>query len=281
MEVIMAILTISRQFGSGAEEIGKMVAQALGYHYIDRERILEDIKQVGPKWEAKAKYFDENYPQGYERYDWWYRGFVALNQSSILNHALDNNAVIMGRGGNFLLKGVKHHLGVRVEAPLRQRIEKIMKTYALNQENARFLIEKADQEMAGAVYLIYGRRWDDPDEYDMLIDTSTRSLDEVVRDLKETLSQKDKLNIPVSKNVLILRARAATVKAAIATNPSFFVSMLAVEPKEEGLLKYGLILRAIVHTPEEIPLIKESAQKIAGNLPIECDVHYQQHSRFG
>jgi len=277
----MAILTISRQFGSGAEEIGKMVAQALGYHYIDRETILEDIKQAGSKWEEKAKYFDENYPQGYERHDWWYWGFVALNQRSILNHALENNAVIMGRGGNFLLKGVKHHLGVRVEAPLRQRLEKIMKTYALNQENAHFLIEKADQEMAGAVYLIYGRRWDAPGEYDMFIDTGIRSLDEVVGDIKGVLVEKDKLNTPESKNILILRARAATVKAAIATDPSFFLSLLTVEPKEEGLLEYGLILRAIVHTPEEIPLIKESARKIAGDLPIECEVHYQQHSRFG
>ena len=43
----MAILTISREYGSGGKEIGRRIAQQVGYEYIDRGRILEDMKAVG------------------------------------------------------------------------------------------------------------------------------------------------------------------------------------------------------------------------------------------
>ncbi|MCX5799528.1 MAG: cytidylate kinase family protein [Proteobacteria bacterium] len=49
----MAILTISREFGSGGREIGR--ADAMGYDYVDRNRVLEDMSREGKVWEEKAK----------------------------------------------------------------------------------------------------------------------------------------------------------------------------------------------------------------------------------
>jgi cytidylate kinase len=63
----------------------------------------------------------------------------------------------MGRGGNFLLKNFPFVLKVRTRAPIDRRIERVMEKEGINTENARYLIEKADSEMAKAVYLIYGR----------------------------------------------------------------------------------------------------------------------------
>lgn len=276
----MAILTISRQFGTGAEEIGQAIADTMGYEYIDRKRILEDMKQVGIQWEEKAKVFDEHYPNVWERYDWSYRGFVALTQSHILNHALKDNVVIIGRGGNSLLKGIMHHLGIRIEEPMEARVERVIEREGVNSENARWLIEKADREMAGSVYLIYGRRWDDPAEYDLFFDARLRSFEEIIRATKEALLAKDKCKTPRARNMLALRARAAAVKAAIATDPSFSIFILDVVPKEEGLLEYGFVLRAVVHNQEDKERLKEVGQKLAGDLPIECEIRYQWRSRF-
>jgi len=36
----MAILTISREYGSGGREIGRRVAERLGYRYVDKERLF-------------------------------------------------------------------------------------------------------------------------------------------------------------------------------------------------------------------------------------------------
>lgn len=48
----MRIITISREFGSGGRELGKRLADALGFDYYDRE-IIESI--------AKGQGLDEGY----------------------------------------------------------------------------------------------------------------------------------------------------------------------------------------------------------------------------
>ena len=156
----------------------------MSYDYVDRKRILDDMRREGLQWKDKAEYFDENYPDVWERSDWAYKGFVALNQSHFLQHAVKGNTVIMGRGGNFLLKQFPFVLKVRTVAPVEKRVERIMAREGINSENAKYLIEKADSEMSKAVYLIYGRNLDDPKEYDMVFDTSQKSQDEIVSILK-------------------------------------------------------------------------------------------------
>ena len=277
----MAILTIARKYGSGGREIGQSVAEQLNYEYVDRRKILDDMKQEGKKWEERAKYFDENYPDVWERFDWAYRGFVALNQRYFLDHALKDKAVIMGRGGNFLLKGIPFALRVRVIAPMEKRIEKVMEREGVNSENARWLIEKADHEMAGAIYLIYGRDWDDPAEYEMVFNTGIQPPDDIVEAIKNALLEKEKLNTEKARGILRLRALAAKIKAEIVTNPGLCISVMEVIPKEEGLVEQGLVLRGTVHNQNNIKQIEEIARKLAGDVPIQVVLHYRWYPRLG
>jgi cytidylate kinase len=277
----MAILTIARKYGSGGREIGQAMAKQLNYDYIDRGRILDDMRAEGKQWEERAKYFDENYPNLWERYDWSFRGFVALNQSYFLNHALKDKAVIMGRGGNFLLKGIPYALRIRVIAPIEKRIEKVMEREGVNSENARWLIEKADHEMAGAIYLIYGREWDSSAEYDRVFNTGVTPFDEIITTIKNALLEKEKLNTKKAREILQLRALAAKIKAEISTNPRFCLSVLDVNPKEEGMIEKGLVLRGIIHNQKDIKQIEEIAKKMAGDIPIECAIQYRWFPRLG
>jgi cytidylate kinase len=277
----MAILTISRQFGSGGREIGHAVAEAMHYEYIDRQKILEDMSKEGAFWKDKAEYFDENYPDLWERSDWAYRGFVALNQSYFLQHAVKGNVVIMGRGGNFLLKQFPFVLKVRIIAPLEKRIERIMVREGVNKEIAQYLIERADTEMAKAVYIIYGKNIDDPGEYDFVFDTAKKSQDEIVSIIKNALIEKDKYQTPEAMEALKLRALAEKIKAAILTDPQLLISTLDVDPKEEGLVKYGFIVQGVVHRKEDIGKIEEIAKKMAGDLPVEFHITSRTFPRFG
>jgi hypothetical protein len=277
----MAILTIARKYGSSGREIGQAIAGQLNYDYIDRRRILDDMRAEGKQWEDRAKYFDENYPNLWERYDWSFRGFVALNQSYFLDYALKDKAVIMGRGGNFLLKGVPYVLGVRVIAPIENRIEKVMEKEGVNSENAKWLMEKADHEIARAIYLIYGRDWDNPAEYEMVFNTGIQSIDEIIATIKNALFEKEKLNTEKARIILKLRALALKIKAEISTNPRYSISVLDVDPKEEGMIEKGIVIRGIVHNQDDIKEIEESAKRLAGDIPIECELQYRWHSRLG
>jgi cytidylate kinase len=277
----MAILTISREFGSGGRDIGRAVADAMGYDCVDRKRILDDMKGEGKIWEDKAKQFDENYPDVWERSDWAFKGFVALNQSHFLQYAVKGNVVIIGRGGNFLLKQFPFVLKVRVKAPLEKRVERVMAREGINSENAQYLIEKADSEMSKAVYLIYGKDWDDADEYNLVFDTSNQEQNEIVSILKSALLEKDKYNTPEARQVLELRALAEKIKAAVLTDPRFLVSAFDVDPKEEGLAKYGFLVQGLVHKHGDVGQIEEIVKKMAGDMIVEFRVSCMAFSRFG
>jgi cytidylate kinase len=277
----MAVLTISRQFGSGGKAIGEGIANALGYEYIDRGRMHRDLRAKGPRFEEWAKAFDEHYPAVSERSDWGFRGFVALIQSIILDYARKDKVVIVGTGAAFLLKGIPHVLRIRVIADLETRIDRVQGDDVVSAGTARWLIQKADSEMAGAVYTIYGAYWDDPHAYDMVFDTSVETREAIIEKVRSGLLERDPLNTEQVRRVLETKALAAKIKAIIAVDPTFMVSVLDVEMKEEGMAEYGLMVRGIVHNREDIQRIQEIARVQAGDMPVEFDLVYRMGPRTG
>ncbi|MBI5098392.1 MAG: cytidylate kinase-like family protein [Nitrospirae bacterium] len=265
----MAILTISREFGSGGREIGQAVAALLNYAYLDKRRILSDLKAAGKKWEKWGRELDEHCPTIWEKHDWSFKGFSALIQSCIFNYALKDKVVIMGRGGNFLLKDIPSALRLRIIAPIDKRIERIMVRDSVDRETAKWLAEKTDNERACFIRSIYGKEWNDPAEYDMIFDTGTRNEDEIVKIIKDVLLEKEQFVSEIKE--LRMRAEAARVKAALLTNPNIFIPTLDVFHDGEGL-----VLRGVVHNPKQHKAVEEEAKRLAGDSPIRCELHYRK-----
>jgi len=80
----MAMLTISREYGSGGREIGRATAERLGYRYVDRSTLLAALRASDPGWERFGDEYDEHKPSLWERYDWSFRGYSALLQRHLL-----------------------------------------------------------------------------------------------------------------------------------------------------------------------------------------------------
>jgi hypothetical protein len=267
----MAILTISREYGSIEEKGGQILAAKLGYEYIDREKIMHDVKSIGGnQWEKLGEEFDGHYPNIWGRHDWGFQGFIALTQSILLDYALKDNVVLMGRGGNFLLKGIPYALRVRVVMAEEARIERIMKDQDIPRDTARWLLEKTDHERARSVYFIYGKHWDDPTEYDLIIDLDSQQSEDVIKIIVTALAEKQNKYSEEAKKNLLLRATAAKVKAGIFTNQSFKIPILDAEPTGDGI-----VLRGVIHNPKEQKRLEEEAKKLAGNVPIKFELHYR------
>jgi cytidylate kinase len=264
----MAILTISREYGSGGREIGRRVADHLSYQFVDKERLFQDLEKVGPRWVRVAKEVDEVCPTLWERHDWQYRGYVAQMEDLILEYALGDNVVIIGRGGSFLLQGVPFCLRVRLVASLESRLEAIMVRESLNLEAAKRLIAKVDGERACYIKANYGRDWDVEQVYDLTLNTDSLSYDRVVDILVESLAAKDRLATPEAKARLGLAALGYRLKARIATDPRVLVPTLEVITEGEGLVVSG-----IMHTPKEFHLLQEMAREVCGDKPVRFDLH--------
>lgn len=266
----MAILTVSREYGSGGREIGRAVASGLGYDYVDKESIIAEVRRLGHKWEQWTQEMDEHSPSVWEKYDWSFRGFTALMENIIWQCALRNNVVIIGRGANHILKNVPHALRIRIVAPLESRITRVMDRESVNRDTARWMIQKIDQDRAGFVFTVFGKPWDDQADYDYTLNTGFKSLDEITQAVMELLRERDKLADGSVQLSLTLRAEAARIRAGLLTNPRLFIPTLDVQFDGRRI-----VLRGIVHNPKEHKRVEEEARRLSGETAIRCELHYR------
>jgi len=266
----MAILTLSREFRSGSREIAAAVAEALNYQYVAKERLLQDMKAAGDRWERVGRQLDEMAPSLWERYDWEYRGFVALVESKIYEYALQDNVIIVGRGGNHLLRSLPHVLKVRLTAAKDLRVERAMLKDGLDHKTASFLIDRLDRNRADYVHIHYGRNWDDRRDYDMVLNTGEQSYEQVTKILTDALGEKDRLATPEARKMLSDRALAARVRAGILTNRRFHLPTLEVSHDGQSI-----ILQGVVHDAGEHRALEALATKIASPAKVLCRLRYR------
>ena len=267
----MAVLTISRDLGSGGREVAMMLSGSLGYRFVDREAILARLKAAGHKWEKWTEGLDEHTPRVWEKYDWSYRGFVALLRSEILSEAAANSVIIMGRGGNYLLKGVPFALRVRITALIEQRVERVSSREGIDEDSARWLIERTDRERAGFLMSVYGRDGKDMADYDFVFDSTAIPVNRIAARITELLSEKDRLTDEESVSALKMRALAEDIKARLYTTLPFFMSTLEVEFDGEAIC-----VRGVVRLPKERALVMNETGKMAGKAPLRFELRYRQ-----
>jgi len=266
----MAILTISRQLGSGGREIGQAIASSLGYDYIDKQKFLLVLKSIDETWEQYGRELDERPPCFLDRYGWLFAAWRALFQSIILKCALTDNVTLMGRGGNLLLKGIPHAYRIRVVAPLEARIERIGFRESIDFDSARWLTKRTDQQRAASICSLFGKSWDDPAEFDEVFDTGERRIEEIIAHVAESLLARDLLKSAEAENLIRMRAAAADVKARLFLNPSTFVPTLDVEFDGREL-----VLTGIVRGPRHFERIETEARRLARGCPLRCDMRYR------
>ncbi len=101
----MAIVTISHEMGAGGPEIGQQVAEKLGYRYVDHELISDAAHRYG-LLEEKLSHLDESKPSLFERFDAETRRYITVIQTALYEFAEQDRVVLMGRGGQWLLRGI-------------------------------------------------------------------------------------------------------------------------------------------------------------------------------
>src|SRR5437773_8701468 len=172
----MAIITISHEMGAGGPEIGMSLAKRLGYRYVDQELIQDAVRRYGLA-EEKLSHLDESKPTLFERFDAETRHYITILQTTLLEFAETDNAVLMGRGGQWLLRGIPHVLRIRVIAPFEQRVRQWIKRTAEvagetpNQRAAADLLRRDDSEKAGRMRDPYEVDVADPSLYDLVVNT--------------------------------------------------------------------------------------------------------------
>ena len=263
----MAIITISREMGSGGIPIAHKVAEELGYQLIDGEAIMAAAETYGLSPEA-VEQADEKPPHFVDTLD--SKQFLDLHliELIILEAALKGNVVIYGRGGQDLLKDINSVLRTRVIAPFEVRVERWAEREWLDPDRARYLVRKSDQQRAGFIKYYFDRDWEDSASYDLVINTQRLSEDMAVQVICASVKDENLEGIKATgKKVLsdlILRKR---VEIAILSSNSIDAYLLEIDA-EDGIVT----LSGQVHSNAERTAAETQARSVEGIKDLQNNI---------
>lgn len=232
----MPIVTISHEIGAGGPEIGQQLADRMGYRYVDHELISDAARRYG-LLEEKLSHLDESKPSLFERFDAETRRYITVIQTALYDFAEHDNVVLMGRGGQWLLRGIPHVLRVRVMAPFDVRVKRLGKKLAGpmgEQTNPRTVTELArrdDAEKAGRMRYLYEVGITDPALYDLVINTEKLSVGAAVGLVAGVLGQTELTTTPAAAQLVADRSLASRVQVALATHPETRRYRITVEAR--------------------------------------------------
>lgn len=194
----MQVITISREFGSGGRELGKRMADELGYAYYDKEILSRLAQQSGLEEEYLEKIMEgkTHYPIVYGRtfvsnFSFQYqqnKTELLLKQQQILKDlAQKGNCVIVGRGADVVLSAY-HPFNLFVYADMESKIKRCRK-YANEHENLteRELIGKIQQvdRSRKQYYELLGEKWGLKENYHLCVNTTGLEIKEMIPALSQ------------------------------------------------------------------------------------------------
>ena len=189
------IITINRMYGSGGRAIGKALAEELEIGFYDKELIeiaardknipfgdLADVDEKRPgAW---------SFPVNHEiQISQDYRAIpmndvlFELQRDIILSLSDKEDCVIVGRCANHILQD--RTLSVFIYAPFETRVKNVMERLDREEKSARKLVKRMDKERRSYYEYFTDEKWLDMGQYDLCIDSSKFTTEEIVKILKE------------------------------------------------------------------------------------------------
>ncbi|MBE3576366.1 MAG: cytidylate kinase family protein [Limnochordales bacterium] len=176
----MAVVTISRQLGSGGDWLARKLSEETGYLLIDKPKILfllgEKLRHPG-----RVRLLEERPPSFLEHLVHARDDVDELVELALRELAARHDLVVVGRGGQKLYAEMQEALHVRVVAPLAARVSRLARELEISQEEARERINKIDRERADFLRYRYGIEVDDPTLYHVIINTGRVPLEEALQ----------------------------------------------------------------------------------------------------
>ncbi len=189
-----ATITLSTPYGAGGSVVGPQLAARLGVPFLDRA--------ISAQVAAELDVTVQEAEQGALHRTWLERmafsmtpmagdlGVTvpllddeqALREASeqVLRKATSFGGVVLGRAGAWALGGRPGVLRVRLYGPTDARVAQAQRLEGVDEQTARARLKQVDRHRADYVQRLYGARVDDPDAYDLQVDSTVLPLETVV-----------------------------------------------------------------------------------------------------
>lgn len=170
------VLTLSRQLGSGGDAIAQVLSERLGWRKLSREVIDRAARSSGAPLAALAEIDELNLLDLRPSAD-SQRAYRQKVEGIIWQAAREGQAVIVGRGGQMVLRNYPPALHIKIVAPPELRVWRLMSEQGIDEASALNRLAASDRSRAGYLRRLYGADWLSPQLYDLVINASAKELD--------------------------------------------------------------------------------------------------------
>lgn len=176
-------IVIGRQYGSGGHEIGKKLAEKLGFQFYDREIIQMTAGSTGytPQYISQNEenmtnsflYDLVNQVYAYSTEKDAPKDHIFETESEVIrNLAQKGNCVIVGRCADYVLREQPNCLRIFLHAPISYRVKRVMQSENLEEKEARAKIHQSDKARADNYRYYTHQIWGLASNYQLTLDTS-------------------------------------------------------------------------------------------------------------
>ena len=175
-------LTVSRDFGCREETIIPALEKEFGWHVYGKDLLNFVVEREGVS-HAVLETLDEKRKAAV--YDWvnYILGAGVILQKDYvmkISHlmktiVLQENAIIVGRGGNHILKDKPEGLRIKITAPRIDRISHISQIREMSHSDAKDLVLQMDDERKSFIDVYFHENDEDAEEFDLVFNTKSFS----------------------------------------------------------------------------------------------------------
>lgn len=204
------IITISRSYGSGGKIIGKKLAKELKIPYYDSEIMKMASEESGINEALFAKSDEKvdgfSFLRNLPKKGAFEGGLISpsspdfVSKENLFNyqaHVLRNLAgkesfIVIGRAADYILDGYPNLVRVHICAEPDDCVNTVCEMFSVNKKEAKKRIKTIDKERADFYKYYTGKKWDDPQNYDLIFNTSKTGWDNCAKLIRAYLKLKIK-----------------------------------------------------------------------------------------
>lgn len=189
------VITISRDFGGRGAVLAKIIGEKIGFKVWNDElpgAIADDLgsnEEFVKSLDERKREMVEDAVLGFLKNINTNVNYIRSLKRTVKTIESHGNAIIVGRGSNYICENPKS-FHVRITAALKKRVAGLSKRENLTKNEALSLIKEKDTERAEFVKFNFNKNVTESSDYDMVLNSGTFSLNDMVSIIIEGYGKK-------------------------------------------------------------------------------------------
>jgi cytidylate kinase len=216
----MPLIAMTREMGSLGKDVASAIGARLGKPVVHHE-IIDHLANKMRLRKSHVVRFLDGKANIWERLTTDKTSLSIYTADETLALAESNNvAVIRGWGSAHLLRPIQHVVCVRVCAPMKVRVQRMLERLSTDDEDfVTNEIKMSEEAHAAITRRHFGINWQDSEQYDLVLNTERVSIEECAEEVLALYQDPQFQETAQSRQMLANLALETHVRAALRADP--------------------------------------------------------------